>query len=166
MIICLIHKVLGTEFNPHLYKSSMLALQDVTEKIPCFLVSYSASTAKTLTVQTRPRVFFMDSNIKDLSSMQPCTHVYSFNIGMPSDVAQHILDSIANSTSVKYALRLTPTANALGMPSFTRTAPRQWSSLRLWVKSLPTCQCRCLVSILFVMIQTQNFISDTAYSYT
>ena len=30
-----------------------------------------------------PRVFFMDQNIKDMTSLEPFTHVYTFQIGMP-----------------------------------------------------------------------------------
>lgn len=32
--------------------------------------------------QAVPRLLFMDSNIKDLSSLNPFTHLYVFNIGM------------------------------------------------------------------------------------
>ncbi len=48
----------GTEFNPHLYKQSMLVLLDTAKQFPCF--------------RGDPRVFFMDTNIKDFANMNPC----------------------------------------------------------------------------------------------
>ena len=59
----------GTEFNPQLYKQSMLALVECAQAIPMLKES--------------PRVFFMDQNIKDMTSLEPFTHVYTFQIGMP-----------------------------------------------------------------------------------
>ena len=80
----------GTEFNPQLYKQSMLALVECTQSITCF--------------QKTPRTFFLDANIKDLTSLNPFTHVYAFQIGMPEDVIEHMLNIIAESESVKYAI--------------------------------------------------------------
>ena len=34
-------------------------------------------------IKESPRVFFMDQNIKDMTSLEPFTHVYTFQIGMP-----------------------------------------------------------------------------------
>eukprot|EP00039_Didymoeca_costata_P013910 m.218001 g.218001 ORF g.218001 m.218001 type:complete len:749 (+) comp15897_c0_seq4:426-2672(+) len=82
----------GTEYNPQLYKQSMLALLDCckTPGSECLLEN--------------PRVFFMDSNIKDFNTMNPFTHVYGFQIGMPDDVIDWIFTLIKRSRSVKYAV--------------------------------------------------------------
>ena len=52
----------GTEFNPALYKQSMLALADCDRQVK--------------SLQEKPRVFFMDANIKHFSTLCPFTHVY------------------------------------------------------------------------------------------
>lgn len=80
----------GTEFNPQLYKQSMLTLVECAE-----LITH---------LKESPRVFFMDQNIKGITSLVPFTHVYTFQIGMPEDVVDHILRLIATSHSVKYAI--------------------------------------------------------------
>lgn len=135
------HQSFGTEFNPQLYKQAMLALRDCSEKWACIKVcAEAAAMGKTpapppppyaillvLSLQSDPRVFFMDANIKDLSSLNPfvcgglskplrlccgCitpihprfTHVYAFNIGMPEDVVEHLLQTLPKSRSVKYAI--------------------------------------------------------------
>ena len=103
----------------------MLALSDIADSYPCLkVVTYFHDVHG----KKFPRIFFMDTNIKDLRSFDPYvspimtlfpitlpypyltsldrlpsrfTHIYSFNIGMPEDVAQHILSMINNSLSVK-----------------------------------------------------------------
>ena len=43
--------------------------------------------------QTDPRVYLMDLNIKDFTSLNPFSHVYLFQIGMPDVVIDHIFYS-------------------------------------------------------------------------
>eukprot|EP00042_Codosiga_hollandica_P044738 m.446107 g.446107 ORF g.446107 m.446107 type:complete len:725 (+) comp56864_c0_seq10:31-2205(+) len=80
----------GTEFNPELYKQSMRILAEVADAIPCF--------------KEQPRVYFMDANIRDLNSMNPFSHVYFFNLGMPDDVVDHTLELFRKSSSVRYVI--------------------------------------------------------------
>ncbi|EGD72899.1 hypothetical protein PTSG_04628 [Salpingoeca rosetta] len=80
----------GTEYNPHLYKQSMLVLRELAQEDPSYLAN--------------PRVFFMDRNIRDLSSIVPFTHLFCFNIGMPDDIVRHIMKLISASTTLKYAV--------------------------------------------------------------
>eukprot|EP00038_Savillea_parva_P028924 m.67783 g.67783 ORF g.67783 m.67783 type:complete len:1010 (+) comp8468_c0_seq2:201-3230(+) len=80
----------GTEFNPELYKQSMLALRECTQSVKG--------------LEESSRVFFMDANIKDFMSLNPFTHVFSFQIGMPADVVDCIFDLLSTSASVKYAI--------------------------------------------------------------
>lgn len=72
----------GTEFNPQLYKQSMLALYDAATKLPCFRVCFllffkyrshhfDSWLIMCLVCQRDPRVFFMDANIKDIMSLNP-----------------------------------------------------------------------------------------------
>ena len=80
---------MGTEFSPYLYRQSMLALSECTMDVECFTMEH-------------PRVFFLDSNIKSFKSLNPFTHVYAFQIGMPEDVIDAMLNLITESRSVKY----------------------------------------------------------------
>lgn len=82
---------MGTEFSPYLYRQSMLALSECTLEVEYFTME-------------QPRIFFLDSNIKSFKSLNPFTHVYAFQIGMPEDVIEHMLKLIAKSRSVKYAI--------------------------------------------------------------
>eukprot|EP00045_Choanoeca_perplexa_P014204 m.165793 g.165793 ORF g.165793 m.165793 type:complete len:768 (+) comp16605_c0_seq2:52-2355(+) len=81
---------IGTEFNPQLYKQSMLALAELVQVCP--------------QLARRPSVLFMDQNIKDLHSFNPFTHIYAFNIGMPDDLIHHILALVRKSKAVKYLI--------------------------------------------------------------
>lgn len=47
----------GTEFNPELYHQSMLVLRELADRVPL--------------LRSTPRVFLMDSNIKDIVSLNP-----------------------------------------------------------------------------------------------
>jgi hypothetical protein len=77
----------GTEFNPALYKQSMLALAECDSQIK--------------SLQEKPRIFFLDANIKHFATLCPFTHVYAFQIGMPKDVIDHMFHLLARSKSVK-----------------------------------------------------------------
>jgi len=82
---------MGTEFSPYLYRQSMLALSECTMEVDSFTME-------------QPRTFFLDSNIKSFKSLNPFTHVYAFQIGMPEDVIDAMLKLIEESRSVKYAI--------------------------------------------------------------
>ena len=81
----------GTEFNPSLYAQSMLLLRDAVRKFP-------------QTLAVHPRVFFFDANVLDFTSLEPYTHVYAFNVGMPEAVVAHILSLAGRSNTIEWLI--------------------------------------------------------------
>ena len=63
----------GTEYNPELYKQSMRILTEVSEEIACFKVDLVLVLNYTHSkhMQTNPRTFFMDANIRDFNVLNP-----------------------------------------------------------------------------------------------
>lgn len=55
-------------------------------------------------IQERCNLFFLLANVLGISSMQPVTHVFAFDVGMPHRVLRHMAALFHMASSSRYIM--------------------------------------------------------------